>query len=231
MINSVLPKQILSNDITLNVLPDSHPHIPAVVGRVPYATTVKLLQFLVTTLLIPPSSKLMILSARTDSHPSIFRYSYYRAHDTAKEPQKDEQHSRPTTTDPDQEAGHHGHHHHRLTQSQAVKSRLSSGLPPRFIVYWRTVSPEDYEMKTRTSSSSKDEDTTEYFPYSWSSSLTKEVDALKIARSLGILPHEYPVLTGIFEFDFDDTCTSIITHTITDLEYLTKPTSECVNPA
>jgi hypothetical protein len=90
--------------------------------------------------------------------------------------------------------------------------------PVRFVMHWRTVSPEYYEEPASSEKS-------EYFPYSWSSSLA-EIEPGKLARKLGILPHEYPVLTGIFEFDFDHDYQMIVTHTITDLEYLTKPAAD-----
>jgi hypothetical protein len=64
-----------------------------------------------------------------------------------------------------------------------------------------------------------------FYPHSWSSSLAA-LDPAELARRLGILPQEYPVLTGFFEFEFDESCNNVVIHTITDVEYLTKPTAE-----
>lgn len=158
LLTSPLPPAIISDQITLRLLPVSHPHLPAINGRGAYNATIRLLQFLVTNLLVSPQSTLLILSARLDSTGNSWN--------EADSP------------------------------------------PPKFIVHWRTCSPEIQSES--------------YYPRSWSSSLAA-MDPATLARTLGILPNEYPVLTGIFEYEFSYPCEEIIVHTITDLEYLTKP--------
>lgn len=180
MLTRSLPHDIIGKDITLNILPDSHPHVPAVVGRVPYVGMVKLLQLSVTSLLVPPDAKLSILRARLDPVRAPRRYSYYH-----------ENHVVPPLSD-------------------------EEGLPPRFVVHWRTCSPESEPQAAASQN---------FYPHSWSSSLAS-LDPKELARRLGILPHEYPVLTGFFEFEFDESCNNVVIHTITDVEYLTKPTAE-----
>jgi Mitochondrial protein up-regulated during meiosis len=159
MLHTPLPASIISDNITLQILPVTHPHLPSVSGRTTYNTTIKLLQFLVTNLLISPESTLLILSARLDSTNKSWNES-------------DE-------------------------------------MPPKFLIHWRTCSPEIQSGS--------------YYPHSWSSSLAS-MDPATLARTLGILSHEYPVLTGIFEFEFDPACKAIVVHTINNLEYLTKQT-------
>lgn len=159
MLQTPLPSSIISDGVMLRILPVTHPHLPSVSGRTPYNTSIRLLQFLVTNLLVSPKSTLLVLSARLDSTNSSWK-------------ETDE-------------------------------------LPPKFIVHWRTCSPEIQSGS--------------YYPHSWSSSLAA-MDPATLARTLGILPHEYPVLTGIFEFEFDITCKEVRVHTINNLEYITKPT-------
>lgn len=48
----------------------------------------------------------------------------------------------------------------------------------------------------------------------------------ELIRSLGLLPHEYPVLAGSFEFGFDTDCEHIILHILRNVEYSSKPDSE-----
>jgi len=47
-----------------------------------------------------------------------------------------------------------------------------------------------------------------------------------LIRSLALLPHEYPVLAGSFEFGFDSECERIILHVLRNVEYMAKPDSE-----
>lgn len=167
MLSATLPKESLADDIVLRILPVSHPHIPAIIGRTKYQTTMKLLQFFVTTMLLPPTSQIQILSARVveDSIHSG------RFHDMSK-----------------------------------------------FVVHWRTVSPEPNVPGY---------DGGDEFPGSW----TANLQVPKLARTLSLLPNEYPVLVGIFEFEFSPDCQTIASHSITDLEYLSKPEVRTDAPA
>lgn len=168
MLATTLPKEVLATDIVLKILPISHPHIPQIIGRTKYQTAIKLLQFFVTTMLLPPTSQLQILSAR-------------------------------------------------LTEDKvSTDSNMS-----KFTVHWRTVSPdygdEDSDLGSTSSRSNGNERSN--YPSSWTSNL----QVPKLARTLSLLPHEYPVLVGIFEFEFSLDCKTIATHVITDVEYLSKP--------
>lgn len=175
LLHEPYPDSLILPNITLHMLPDSHIHLPTVTGKHPYKTTVKLMQFLVTTLLVSSSSSLVIISSRLD-------------HSAHQSPRR------------------HPHNHIRHHSDQLQEPVLNNETPPRLIVRWRTVSDSKPEPFSPT-----------HINYSWSSTLTK-IDP----RNLGILPNEYPVLTGIFEFEFDEDCSGILVHTITDVEYLTS---------
>lgn len=151
------PKEVISDNIKLRILPDTHPTIPMINGRVSYNTVVKLLQFTVTHVLLPTQSEILLLSARLCS------------------------------------------------EYQSEKE------PPKFMVRWRT-----YSEDNRTQNS---------FPNSFSARSINFAPS-QLAGSLGLMPHEFPVLTGIFEFEFNYDCSRIEIMTITDLEYLSKPIEE-----
>lgn len=78
-----------------------------------------------------------------------------------------------------------------------------------------SLNPVTFTVRWRTASQSPQSSENE-FPSSFSY-------GINLARSLQLLPHEYPVLTGNFEFQFNESYTQITVFTITDLEYLSKP--------
>lgn len=153
------PKEIISDAVKLRILPDSHPTIPDIHGRVSYNTVVRLLQFTVTHILLPPQSEIMILSARLCGE--------YKAGEA----------------------------------------------PPKFMIRWRTYSEENSPTNS--------------FPSSFSARSINFAPS-QLAGGLGLLPHEFPVLTGIFEFEFNYDCSLVDILTITDLEYLSKPVEESI---
>uniref|UniRef100_A0A060T8R7 ARAD1C38918p n=1 Tax=Blastobotrys adeninivorans TaxID=409370 RepID=A0A060T8R7_BLAAD len=83
--------------------------------------------------------------------------------------------------------------------------------PPKLVIHWRTCSA--YDSPTGDPPS---------FPSSFSYRSINFAPS-QLARALQLLPHEYPILTGIFEFEFNDRCDSVKVITITDLEYLSRP--------
>ncbi|PRT52536.1 hypothetical protein B9G98_00156 [Wickerhamiella sorbophila] len=50
----------------------------------------------------------------------------------------------------------------------------------------------------------------------------------QIIKSLGMMPDEYPIIAGSFEFRFDRDCDKIVYHCIRDVEYLHRPSAEPV---
>lgn len=73
-----LPKSILSKEILLRVCPthfeEFNAYLPAIKGHVPYYASCKLLQFLVSTIVLTPNVPLHIQSIRTSLNDKAFPY-------------------------------------------------------------------------------------------------------------------------------------------------------------
>ncbi|CAN6615642.1 hypothetical protein TRVA0_006S01706 [Trichomonascus vanleenenianus] len=162
ILHSQFPREIISDDITLRILPETHPNIPSFHGRVTATSAIKVLQLFASTVLLPPGgSQVAILSSRLS---------------------------------------------YRFTAENSVKDA-----PPNFFIRWRTCN-------------SADSSSVNSYPSSFSSRGTSQ-----LSRMLQLLPHEYPVLTGILEFQFNHQCTEVTVLTLNDLEYISRPV-DCAEP-
>lgn len=83
---------------------------------------------------------------------------------------------------------------------------------PRLQVNWRSISPE------RATPQPID-------PFSNPLSIFQPG---QIIKSLGMMPDEYPIIAGSFEFQFSRECDKIIYHCIRDVEYLHRPSADPV---
>lgn len=81
----------------------------------------------------------------------------------------------------------------------------------RLWIHWRSISPENLRFRD-----------SEKFGSGTGFGI-KSLEPGRLIDSLGLLPREFPVLAGSFEFGFDSNCEKIILHILRNVEYMTKP--------
>lgn len=96
----------------------------------------------------------------------------------------------------------------RITEAKEVEDK-------RLHVQWRTYQPETMTPRQQAGLG-------EY------SSRGTFSEPGRLISSLGLMPHEYPVLAGSFEFGFDPQCQHILLHILRNVEYMSKPDSQLI---
>lgn len=96
----------------------------------------------------------------------------------------------------------------RITEEKEVEDR-------RLHVQWRTYTPETMTPRKQPGMG---EDT----------AMGTFLEPGRLISSLGLMPNEYPVLAGSFEFGFDPQCQHILLHILRNVEYMSKPDSQLI---
>lgn len=94
----------------------------------------------------------------------------------------------------------------RITENREIEDR-------RLHVQWRTYTPDTGIDKQKPGLSEQ-------------ASRRELLEPGRLLTSLGLLPSEYPVLAGSFEFGFDSQCERILLHVLRNVEYMSKPDSQ-----
>lgn len=92
----------------------------------------------------------------------------------------------------------------RLTDQPEIEDR-------RLWIHWRSVLPESPQSRGSGAHGLRN------------GLGIKSLEPGRLIESLGLLPQEYPVLAGSFEFGFDSDCERILLHVLRNVEYMTKP--------